>query len=188
VAIKAQIEADKKARAEKFAREKAIRDGQPIPDESSAPAPAPSRPVASSAGVAGKDYQETRLQIRMSTGGQPHTTTLRSDACEHSDLVLPYQCTYVFLFHQFSALREVAEYLAGQNLDVDVETVSLAQHFPRFLDPYPPFPYIPDTTVQIPRMQESFLSGRFIKELEGARAYSLCSKRIYLPQTHPSKE
>lgn len=31
----------------------------------------------------------------------------------------------------FLVLREVAEYLAGQNLDVDVETVSLAQHFPR---------------------------------------------------------
>lgn len=107
-AIKVQIEADKKARAEKFAREKAIRDGQPIP-EPSASAPAPSKPAASSAGVAGKDYQETRLQIRMSTGGQPYTTTLRSDAL----------------------LREVAEYLAGQNLDVDVETVSLAQHFPR---------------------------------------------------------
>jgi len=84
-AIKAQIEADKKSRAEKFAREKAIRDGQPIPGESPAQAPAVSRPAASSAGVAGKDYQETRLQIRMSTGGQPYTTTLRSDTCEHLD-------------------------------------------------------------------------------------------------------
>ena len=77
-AIKAQIEADKKARAEKFAREKAIRDGQPIPGEPSAPAPAP-KPTPPS-GVAGKDFKETRLQIRMSTGGQPYTTTLSSDA------------------------------------------------------------------------------------------------------------
>jgi hypothetical protein len=85
-AIKAQIEADKKARAEKFAREKAIRDGQPIPGNSSAPEPASSKPAPSSVGVAGKDYQETRLQIRMSTGGQPYTTTLRSDACDCPDI------------------------------------------------------------------------------------------------------
>jgi hypothetical protein len=85
-AIKAQIEADKKARAEKFAREKAIRDGQPIPGNSPASEPASSKPVPSTTGVAGKDYQETRLQIRMSTGGQPYTTTLRSDACESADI------------------------------------------------------------------------------------------------------
>jgi len=111
-AIKAQIEADKKARAEKFAREKAIRDGQPVPDSSaSAPvAPKPTAAVAApSSGVAGKDFKETRLQIRMASGGQPYTTTLPSDA----------------------TLREVAEFLAGQTLTVDVETVSLAQHFPR---------------------------------------------------------
>jgi hypothetical protein len=35
--------------------------------------------------------------------------------------------------HILLALREVAEYLAGQTLAVDVETVSLAQHFPRFV-------------------------------------------------------
>ncbi|KAF8075168.1 ubiquitin-related domain-containing protein [Lyophyllum atratum] len=112
-AIKAQIEADKKARNERFAREKAIRDGLPIPGGESAPTPAPAAAVAAStpasAGVAGRDYQETRLQIRMSTGGQPYTTTLPSGA----------------------PLREVAEYLAGQLLTVDVETVTLAQHFPR---------------------------------------------------------
>jgi len=33
----------------------------------------------------------------------------------------------------FTALREVAEYLAGQTLAVDVETVNFAMHFPRFL-------------------------------------------------------
>jgi hypothetical protein len=82
-AIKAQIEADKKARAEKFAREKAIRDGQPVPDSSASTSAAP-KPVAAAAappsGVAGKDFKETRLQIRMATGGQPYTTTLPSDA------------------------------------------------------------------------------------------------------------
>ncbi|KAG5643355.1 hypothetical protein DXG03_001037 [Asterophora parasitica] len=76
-AIKAQIEADKKARNEKFAREKAIRDGLPLPGQSAAPAPAAAGATATpSSGVAGKDYQETRLQIRLSTGGQPYTTTL----------------------------------------------------------------------------------------------------------------
>jgi hypothetical protein len=29
------------------------------------------------------------------------------------------------------ALSEVAEFLAGQSLEVDVETVALTQHFPR---------------------------------------------------------
>ena len=33
-----------------------------------------------------------------------------------------------------AALREVAEYLAGQTLSVDVETVTFAMHFPRFVD------------------------------------------------------
>jgi hypothetical protein len=32
-----------------------------------------------------------------------------------------------------AALREVAEFLAGQTLSVDVETVSFAQHFPRYV-------------------------------------------------------
>ncbi|KAL1718138.1 ubiquitin-related domain-containing protein [Schizophyllum commune] len=107
-AIKAQIEADKRARAEKAAREKALREGRPIVD---APA-GPSAPVAAAkpaqAGVAGKDYKETRLQIRMSTGGQ-YTTTLPSD----------------------SPLRAVAEFLAAQTLDVHVDTVTFTQTFPR---------------------------------------------------------
>ncbi|KAH9951108.1 ubiquitin-related domain-containing protein [Amylocystis lapponica] len=104
-AIKAQIEEDKRARAERAAREKALREGQPVPG-SSVPvaAPAPTAPRTS-----GKDYPETRLQIRLASGGQPYTTTLSSDA----------------------TLREVAEFLAGQTLAVDVESVSFAQHFPR---------------------------------------------------------
>lgn len=129
-AIKAQIEADKKARAEKFAREKALRDGQPVPDSSastsSAPSAAPAAPVG---GVAGKDFKETRLQIRMASGGQPYTTSLPSDAS-------PFLCSpCVRCITETNrvplALREVAEFLAGQTLSVDVETVSFAQHFPR---------------------------------------------------------
>ena len=78
-AVKAQIEADKKARAEKAAREKALRDGQPLPATSSA---VPATPAVASISVASKDFKETRLQIRMATGGQPYTTTLPSDARE----------------------------------------------------------------------------------------------------------
>ena len=35
-----------------------------------------------------------------------------------------------------TALREVAEYLAGQTLAVDVETVNFAMHFPRFFSEF----------------------------------------------------
>ncbi|KDQ61906.1 hypothetical protein JAAARDRAFT_150857 [Jaapia argillacea MUCL 33604] len=114
-AIKAQIEADKRERAVKAAREKALRDGQPITDATGyTPAPAAASSSSSAAGppaekVSGRDFKETRLQIRMASGGQPYTTTLSSDA----------------------TLREVAEFLAGQTLSVDVETVTFSQHFPR---------------------------------------------------------
>ncbi|TFK71670.1 hypothetical protein BDN72DRAFT_837390 [Pluteus cervinus] len=105
-AVKAQIEADKKTRADKLAREKAIREGREVIDPpaastSAAPA-APAKPAVS------KDFKETRLQIRI-PGGQPLTTTLPSDA----------------------PLRAVAEFLAGQSLQFDVETVSLSCQFPR---------------------------------------------------------
>ncbi|KAG7094249.1 hypothetical protein E1B28_007854 [Marasmius oreades] len=108
-AVKAQIEADKRERAEKAAREKALREGKALPESSSA---APARPAPSTSapsGVSGRDFKDTRLQVRMSTGGQPYTTTLPSDA----------------------PLREVAEFIAAQNLSVNVDTVTLAQHFPR---------------------------------------------------------
>ncbi|KIJ65449.1 hypothetical protein HYDPIDRAFT_110519 [Hydnomerulius pinastri MD-312] len=110
-AVKAQIEADRKARAEKAAREKALREGKPIvdaPASTSAPS-APAAAASSSSGVAGKDFKDTRLQIRMASGGAPYTTTLPSD----------------------STLREVAEYVAAQTLAVTVDTVSFAQQFPR---------------------------------------------------------
>jgi hypothetical protein len=82
-AIREQIEADKRARAEKAAREKALREGRAIPDSS---ATEPAKPAVAStsasggSGVASKDYKETRLQIRMASGGQPYTTTLPSES------------------------------------------------------------------------------------------------------------
>lgn len=74
--VKAQIEADKRERAEKAAREKALREGATLPPEpATTSTPVPPKPA-----VAGKDFPETRLQIRMASGGQPYVTTLSSDA------------------------------------------------------------------------------------------------------------
>ncbi|KAJ3514153.1 hypothetical protein NLJ89_g2536 [Agrocybe chaxingu] len=108
-AVKAQIEADKKARAEKAAREKALREGKAIVDASASSGPSTTPAAVAASAVAGKDFKETRLQIRLSTGGQPYTTTLPSE----------------------SSLREVAEFLAAQAVTIDVDTVTFAQHFPR---------------------------------------------------------
>ena len=79
--IKAQIEEDKKARAEKFAKEKALRDGTALPGESSATAPSGPKPPAAntpSASSASANKKETRLQIRLPTGN-PVITTRQSE-------------------------------------------------------------------------------------------------------------
>ena len=77
-AVKAQIEADKKARAEKAALEKAIREDR-ADTGVTIPVDVP-KPAAVASNTAGRDFKDTRLQIRMSTGGAPLTTTLASDA------------------------------------------------------------------------------------------------------------
>jgi UBX domain-containing protein 1/4 len=130
-AIKAQIEADKRERASKAAQEKAAREGAAVE------APGPSAPAAAApapASVAGRDFKETRLQIRLASGGQPLTTTLPSDASCVLLLFCPSWLS-VSLPHPFChdhlALREVAEFVAGQTLTVDVETVTFTQQFPR---------------------------------------------------------
>lgn len=89
-AVRTQIEADKKARAEKAAREKALREGRPIVDASApssstttttpAATSASSRSSTSGGAVAGKDFKDTRLQIRLASGGTPYVTTLPSDS------------------------------------------------------------------------------------------------------------
>ncbi|ODN72711.1 hypothetical protein L202_08149 [Cryptococcus amylolentus CBS 6039] len=104
-AIKAQIEADKKERAEKSAREKALRDGTSAP----APAPAAAAPARPASNVKSSENPETRLQVRMHTGGAPITKTFPSE----------------------SKLREVAEWIASENLAYDVDTVTLSMTFPR---------------------------------------------------------
>lgn len=112
-----------------------MREGAPLPQEpATTSTPAPPKPA-----VAGKDFPETRLQIRMASGGQPYVTTLSSDASEYmSRLSLCLKAYGVF-----TALREVAEYLAGQTLAVDVETVTFAMHFPRFFDTFRVFKGLP---------------------------------------------
>lgn len=109
-AIKAQIEADKRERAQKAAQEKALREGgTTAAATTSAPAPAVAAAAPATSSTPGREFKETRLQIRLASGGQPLTTTLPSD----------------------SRLREVAEFVAGQSLTVDVDTVTFTQQFPR---------------------------------------------------------
>lgn len=79
-AIKAQIEADKRARAEKTAREKALREGRALQEN------APSTQIARAAPVVTKDYKETRLQIRLASGGSPLITTLPVEASMYSSI------------------------------------------------------------------------------------------------------
>lgn len=82
-AIRAQIEADKQKRAEKAARDKAIREGQPVVDSASASGPSAAAAARAPAqGVKGSEYKETRLQVRLSTGGAPLVKAFPSDARE----------------------------------------------------------------------------------------------------------
>ena len=66
-----QIEADKRARAEKAAREKALREGQPPTESQSDQATTSSVAAAASSSSASrvkKEYTETRLQVRIVSG------------------------------------------------------------------------------------------------------------------------
>jgi hypothetical protein len=132
VAIKAQIEADKRDRAQKAAQEKALREGAPPPAGTSAPSAAPATVVTAS--VPGREFKETRLQIRLASGGQPLTTTLPSDSsCVFFVVRFNFMILTVGRLQLKTALREVAEFVAGQTLTVDVDTVTFTQHFPRWV-------------------------------------------------------
>ena len=94
-AIKAQIEADKRERAQKAAQEKALRDGTataPAHATATVTAPAPA-PAPATSSLPGREFPETRLQIRLASGGPPLTTTLRSDA---SCVLLPFSDGFAF--------------------------------------------------------------------------------------------
>ncbi|KAH9973387.1 hypothetical protein BJV74DRAFT_197510 [Russula compacta] len=128
-AIKAQIEADRQERAQKAAQEKALREGATAspaltgPSASAAAAPATTTTTSS---IPGREFKETRLQIRLASGGQPLTTTLPSDSS-----CVPLLLLLLLLLFPLPPLREVAEFVAGQTLSVDVDTVTFTQQFPR---------------------------------------------------------
>lgn len=69
-AVREQILADKKARADKAAKEKALRDGTPLPQSTETTStPVISKPTTAPGEK--KVYDTTRLQIRLPGGGQP---------------------------------------------------------------------------------------------------------------------
>ncbi|KAI0291026.1 ubiquitin-related domain-containing protein [Multifurca ochricompacta] len=107
--LEARRRVDKRERARKAAEEKALREGRAPAPPVVAGTSAPSAAAPATTSIPGREFKETRLQIRLASGGQPLTTTLPSDA----------------------PLREVAEFVAGQSLTVDVDTVTFTQHFPR---------------------------------------------------------
>ena len=143
-AIRAQIEADKRERAQKAVQEKALRDGKAT---ARGPATATITATASTAApvtssLPGREFPETRLQIRLASVGVPITTTLRSDAS-----CVPLLFPYEFAFSDrpssvFLALWEVAEFIAGRVLSLDANTVTISQfqHFPRCVFSPPPSP------------------------------------------------
>lgn len=66
-AIRAQIEADKKARAERSAKEKALREGKIWTDAGAVEptaAPAAAASTSAASGTKGAEYKDTRLQAR----------------------------------------------------------------------------------------------------------------------------
>jgi hypothetical protein len=103
-AIKAQIEADKQERAQKAAQEKAQREGATVAP--SAAAPAGAVPATTSVAVAGRDFKETRLQIRLASGGQPLTTTLSSDASYVFFLLPPFLSSFPIIVSFFFCYAE----------------------------------------------------------------------------------
>jgi len=77
--VKEQIEADKKARAEKAAAEKARREGRPVTMAPVGLSATQSAAVARLAVTSPRNYAETRLQLRLPSGS-PIVTTQKSEA------------------------------------------------------------------------------------------------------------
>ena len=84
--IRAQIEADKKARQEKLERERALREGKPVDV-------VPDKPAVVEAPTIQKNYNETRLQIRVPSG-PPLTENFNAD--DKLDAVFQYLATKGF--------------------------------------------------------------------------------------------
>ncbi|ELU43603.1 hypothetical protein AG1IA_02375 [Rhizoctonia solani AG-1 IA] len=79
-AVRAQIEADKKARAEKAAKEKALREGREYQQPPVSGVGGATSASAAAPGAKSSESPSTRLQIRLSSGGAPLTTTMASDS------------------------------------------------------------------------------------------------------------
>ncbi|CAE6417806.1 unnamed protein product [Rhizoctonia solani] len=107
-AVRAQIEADKKARAEKAAKEKALREGREYQQAPVAGVGGATSASAAAPGAKSAESPTTRLQIRLSSGA-PLTTTLASD----------------------STLHEVALFVESQNPAISSQTVIFSTTFPR---------------------------------------------------------
>jgi len=108
-AIRAQIEADKKTRAEKAAKEKALREGREYQQPNIAGVGGSTSTTAAAPGTKSSENKTTRLQIRLTSGGAPITVTMPSD----------------------STLHEVALHVESQNPAVSSQTVTFATTFPR---------------------------------------------------------
>ncbi|KAG9102521.1 hypothetical protein FRC06_001897 [Ceratobasidium sp. 370] len=108
-AIRAQIEADKKARAEKAAKEKALREGREYQQPNIAGVGGSTTASAAAPGAKSSEAKNTRLQIRLASGGAPIVVTMASD----------------------STLHEVALYAESQNPAISSQTVTFATTFPR---------------------------------------------------------
>lgn len=114
-ATKADYQMDKKERAERSAREKAIRDGNaPVVDVTVAK---PSSSVKSS------ENPETRLQVRTSKG--PITKTFPSESSEFTTLYPRWDRA------DDLALVDVAEWVCSEDITYDVGSVRFSSTFPR---------------------------------------------------------
>ncbi|KAG8695948.1 hypothetical protein FRC09_008835 [Ceratobasidium sp. 395] len=108
-AVRAQIEADKKARAEKAAKEKALREGREYQQPEVAGVGGATTVSAAAPGVKSSEAKNTRLQIRLESGGPPIVVTMDSD----------------------STLHEVALHVESQSPAISSQTVTFATTFPR---------------------------------------------------------
>ncbi|KAH7335267.1 ubiquitin-related domain-containing protein [Rhizoctonia solani] len=108
-AVRAQIEADKKARAEKAAKEKALREGREYQQSPVSGVGGATSASAAAPGVKSSESPTTRIQIRLASGGAPLTTTMASD----------------------STLHEVALFVESQNPALSSQTITFSTTFPR---------------------------------------------------------
>ncbi|EUC59706.1 UBX domain protein [Rhizoctonia solani AG-3 Rhs1AP] len=107
-AVRAQIEADKKTRAEKAVKEKALREGREYQQPLVSGVGGATSASAAAPGTKSSESPTTRLQIRLASGA-PLTATMASD----------------------STLHEVALFVESQNPAISAQTITFSTTFPR---------------------------------------------------------